>query len=213
MVSKIDAHRNWRDVLAADRALLAARAPRYQHVQWVGAAAAPDLGDAQLDELVGLLRNGSLTPMSERRNRLRAWESRLQTVIGRYESDGAGSDRQARVSALHKNRDDIQRDRRQSKSERSIALRSQIQQARVQLGHFARNRCASVRAELARGRVELSRRGLGEFVGYVRTRSEEVVDEVDEGITHICAIWQAKSAWMRRPLPKRRRVPRSVRRH
>ena len=32
VVSKIDAHRNWRDVLAADRALLAARAPRYQHV-------------------------------------------------------------------------------------------------------------------------------------------------------------------------------------
>ena len=30
VVSKIDAHRNWREVLAADRALLAARAPRYR---------------------------------------------------------------------------------------------------------------------------------------------------------------------------------------
>ena len=35
VVAKIDAHRNWRDVLAADRARLAARAPRYQHVHWV----------------------------------------------------------------------------------------------------------------------------------------------------------------------------------
>ena len=183
VVSKIDAHRNWRDVLAADRALLAARAPRYQHVQWVGAAAAPDLGDAQLDELVELLTQRLGDPDVGRRNRLRAWESRLQTVIGRYESDGAGSDRQARVSALHKNRDDIQRDRRQSKSERSIALRSQIQQARVQLGHFARNRCASVRTELAEDASSVTRRGLGEFAGYVRTRSEEVVEEVDEGIT------------------------------
>ncbi len=183
VVSKIDAHRNWRDVLAADRALLAARAPRYQHVQWVGAAAAPDLGDAQLDDLVELLTQRLGDPDVGRRNRLRAWESRLQTVIGRYESDGAGSDRQARVSALHKNRDDIQRDRRQSKSERSIALRSQIQQARVQLGHFARNRCASVRTELAEDASSVTRRGLGEFAGYVRTRSEEVVDEVDEGIT------------------------------
>ena len=183
VVSKIDAHRNWRDVLAADRALLAARAPRYQHVQWVGAAAAPDLGDAQLDELVELLTQRLGDPDVGRRNRLRAWESRLQTVIGRYESDGAGSDRQARVSALHKNRDDIQRERRQSKSERSIALRSQIQQARVQLGHFARNRCASVRTELAEDASSVTRRGLGEFAGYVRTRSEEVVDEVDEGIT------------------------------
>jgi hypothetical protein len=183
VVSKIDAHRNWRDVLAADRALLAARAPRYQHVQWVGAAAAPDLGDAQLDELVELLTQRLSDPDVKRRNRLRAWESRLQTVIGRYEADGAGSDRQARVIALHKNRDDIQRARRQSKSERSIALRSQIQQARVQLGHFARNRCASVRAELAEDASSVTRRGLGKFEGYVRTRSGEVVDEVDEGIT------------------------------
>ena len=165
VVSKIDAHRNWREVLAADRALLAARAPRYEHVQWVGAAAAPDLGDAQLDELVELLRQRLGDPDVERRNRLRAWESRLQTVIGRYEADGAGADRQARVSALHKNRDDIQRDRRQTKSERSIALRSQIQQARVQLGHFARNRCTSVRTELAEDASSVTRRGLGQFAG------------------------------------------------
>ena len=32
VVAKIDAHRNWREVLAADRTQLAARAPRYQHV-------------------------------------------------------------------------------------------------------------------------------------------------------------------------------------
>ena len=55
VVSKIDAHRDWRDVLAADRALLAARAPRYAEVPWVGVAAAPDLGEPNLDELVDLL--------------------------------------------------------------------------------------------------------------------------------------------------------------
>ena len=62
VVSKIDAHRNWREVLAADRALLAARAPRYQQVPWVGAAAAPDLGEPRLDELVGLLRQRLADP-------------------------------------------------------------------------------------------------------------------------------------------------------
>ena len=154
VVSKIDAHRNWRDVLAADRALLAARTPRYQHVQWVGAAAAPDLGEPMLDELVGLLRQRLADPDVERRNRLRAWEIRLQTVIGRYQADGAGTDRQARVTALRKNRDDILRGRRLSKSERTISLRSQIQQARVQLTYFARNRCTSVRARTAGGRVQ-----------------------------------------------------------
>ncbi|MEN3318360.1 MAG: hypothetical protein V7643_1761 [Mycobacterium sp.] len=183
VVAKIDAHRNWRDVLATDRAQLAARAPRYQHVQWVGAAAAPDLGEPRLDELVGVLRQRLTDPDVQRRNRLCAWEVRLQTVIDRYQSDAAGSDRQARVTALRKNRDDILRGRRLSKSERTIALRSQIQQARVQLTYFARNRCTSVRAELQEDASNMGRRRLGQFEGYVHTRAEEVIEEVDEGIT------------------------------
>jgi hypothetical protein len=183
VVSKIDAHRNWRDALAANRARLAARAPRFQHVQWVGAAAAPDLGEPRLDELVGLLRQRLADPDVQRRNRLRAWEVRLYTAIDRYQIAAAGSDRQARVSALRKNRDDILRGRRLSKSERTIALRSQIQQARVQLTYFARNRCTSVRAELQEDASNMSRRRIGEFESYVRTRVGEVVDEVDEGIT------------------------------
>lgn len=183
VVSKIDAHRNWRDALAANRARLAARAPRYRHVQWVGAAAAPDLGDPRLDELVGLLRQRLADPDVARRNRLRAWEVRLYTAIDRYQIAAAGSDRQARVGALRKNRDDILRGRRLSKSERTIALRSQIQQARVQLTYFARNRCTSVRAELQEDASKMSRRRVGEFESYVRTRAGEVVDEVDEGIT------------------------------
>ena len=183
VVAKIDAHRNWRDVLAADRAQLAARAPRYQHVQWVGAAAAPDLGEPSLDELVGVLRQRLADPDVQRRNRLRAWEVRLCTVIDRHQADAAGSDRQARVTALRKNRDDILRGRRLSKSERTIALRSQIQQARVQLNYFARNRCTSVRAELQEDTSNMSRRKLGEFGSYVHTRAGDVVDEVDEGIT------------------------------
>jgi hypothetical protein len=183
VVAKIDAHRNWRDALAANRSRLAARAPRYQHVQWVGAAAAPDLGEPRLDELVGLLRQRLADPDVQRRNRLRAWEVRLYTAIDRYQIAAAGSDRQARVSTLCKNRDDILRGRRLSKSERTIALRSQIQQARVQLTYFARNRCTSVRAELQEDASTMSRRRVGEFESYVRTRAGEVVDEVDEGIT------------------------------
>jgi len=183
VVAKIDAHRNWRDALAANRARLAARAPRYQHVQWVGAAAAPDLGEPRLDELVGLLRQRLADPDVQRRNRLRAWEVRLYTAIDRYQIAAAGSDRQARLGALRKNRDDIQRGRRLSKSERTIALRSQIQQARVQLTYFARNRCTSVRAELQEDASNMSRRRVGEFESYVQTRAGEVVDEVDEGVT------------------------------
>jgi hypothetical protein len=183
VVAKIDAHHGWRDVLAADRAQLAAREPRYQRVQWVGAAAAPDLGEPKLDELVGVLRHCLADPDVKRRNRLRAWEVRVQTAIDRHQADGAGSDRQARVTALRKNRDDILRERRLSKSERTISLRSQIQQARVQLTYFARNRCTSVRTELQEDAAGESRRKLAKFESYVCTRAGEVVDEVEDGIT------------------------------
>lgn len=183
VVSKIDAHRNWRDVLAADRTLLAARAPRYAHVPWVGAAAAPDLGEPRVDELVGVLRQRLADPELRRRNRLRAWESQLQAVMDRYQADGDGRDRRARVATLHQNRDDVLRGRRLAKSERTIALRSQIQQARVQLGYFARNRCTSVRTELAEDASQLSRGRLRGFESEVRQRAGEVVAEVEDGIT------------------------------
>jgi hypothetical protein len=182
-VSKIDVHRDWRDVLAEDRSRLAAHAERYRDVPWVGVAAAPDLGEPNVEEIVELLRSRLDDADVKRRNRLRAWESRLQTVIWRHDKDGAGGDRQARVTALRERRDEVLRNRRVSKSERTIALRSQIQQARVQLAYFARNRCTSVRSELQEDASAMTRRRLPEFEAYVGTRVSEVVSEVDAGIT------------------------------
>ena len=183
VVSKIDTHRNWRDVLAADRAVLADRSPRYAHVPWVGTAAAPDLGEPSVDELVGLLRQRLASPELGRRNRLRAWETRLESAIGQFRAEGEGSDRRARVAALQRSRDDVVRHRRLSKSEREVALRSQTQQARIQLGHFARNRCTSVRTELAEDASQLPRSRLGGFESQVRDRVDEVVAEVEDGVT------------------------------
>jgi hypothetical protein len=182
VVSKIDAHRNWRDVLAADRQALIAHDARYGDVSWVGVAAAPDLGDPKIDELaerLGHLGDARLV----RRNRLRAWETRIRTVMRRCEDDAAGVGRKARIAELREQRSATVRDCRLAKTERTIALRSHIQQARVQLTYFARNRCTSVRAELQEDASNTSRRKLGEFESYVRTRAAEVVDEVDEGIT------------------------------
>jgi hypothetical protein len=182
-VSKIDVHRNWRDVLTEDKARLAAHAERYGDVPWVGVAAAPDLGEPDIDDLVELLRSRLDDTDVKRRNRLRAWESRLQTVISRYDKDGAGADRHARVTALRGRRETVLRERRVSKSERTIALRSQLQQARVQLAYFARNRCTSVRTELQEDASSMTRRRLPEFENYVGTRVDEVVDEVEAGMT------------------------------
>jgi hypothetical protein len=183
VVSKIDTHRGWRDVLSANNSRLAAHAPRYQDVPWVGVAAAPDLGEPVLDELVSLLRQRLDDPDMVRRNRLRAWETRLQAVMRRHEAEGAGADREARVTAVRERRDEVTRQQRTSKTERTITLRSQIQQAKVQLAYFARNRCASVRGELQEDAAAMRRRKVSQFESYVRGRVDEVVDEVDQGIT------------------------------
>ncbi|KUI36054.1 hypothetical protein AU197_18540 [Mycobacterium sp. IS-1590] len=183
VVSKIDTHRNWREVLAADRAVLADRSPRYAPVPWVGVTAAPDLGEPRVEELVGLLRQRLDDPELARRNRLRAWETRLEAVARQYCTDGDGAHRRLRVAALHERRDGIVRNRRVTKSERGIALRTQIQQARVQLGYLARNRCTSVRAELAEDASGLGRRALGDFESRVRERLGVVVGEVEQGVT------------------------------
>jgi len=182
-VSKIDVHRAWADVLAADRQALSAHAPRYRDVPWTGVAALPDRGDPQVDDLVAAVREQLADTDLARRNRLRAWESRLQNVADRYDRDADGAGRRARVEALREQRSGILRERRLSKSERTIALRSQAQQARVQLSYFARNRCASVRSELQEDAAGLTRRQLPVFESYTRGRIDEVVAEVDEGTT------------------------------
>jgi hypothetical protein len=56
VVSKVDAHRGWREVLAANRARVASWDARYGSTPWVGVAAAPGLGATRVDELVDLLR-------------------------------------------------------------------------------------------------------------------------------------------------------------
>ena len=183
VVSKIDVHRTWREVLDADRALLAQRAPRYRDVPWVGAAAAPDLGTPVIEELVALLRDALAKDALDRRNRLRAWENRILTLQSRLDRDAAGAGREARLAALREQRTAVLQQFRLDKSQRSIALRSQIQQARLQLSYFARNRCASVRTELQEDVAGLSRRSVDGFGDEVRRRAAEVADDVADGVS------------------------------
>ncbi len=191
VVSKIDVHRGWRAVLDANRAALAAHAPRYANAPWVGAAALPDLGEPRVDDVVEAVCTLLADPHLPRRNRLRAWEARLRNIARRYDRDADGAGRRARVQALREERGAALRQRRQAKSERTITLRGQIQQARVQLSHAAHNRCAAVRGELQEDAANLSRRKMPGFEAYACGRAAEVVAEVSEGTaTHLAAAAQ-----------------------
>lgn len=182
-VSKIDVHRGWREVLAADIEVLAGHAPRYRDVRWVGVAAAPRRGEPVRDELVAAVRELVGDDDLARRNQLRMWESRLSAAVDRYEHDVAGAGRQTRVSALREQRESLLRQGRLAKTEHGVALRNQLQQARVQLGYFARNRCTTLRGELQEDAAAMTRRRLPAFEGHVGGRVAEVVAEVDRGCT------------------------------
>jgi hypothetical protein len=182
-VSKIDVHRTWREVLDADRAILRAHAARYHLVPWVGVAAAPDLGDPRCDALTETVDAALGDDTLPRRNQLRAWETRLESTIRQYENAVDSTGRDACMAALRDERVDAMREQRMVKSERTIALRSQAQQARVQLSYFVRNRCRSIRTELQEDAAELTARGIARFELYAGQRVRAVIEEVDGGIT------------------------------
>ncbi|WP_343572344.1 hypothetical protein [Mycobacterium sp.] len=190
-VSKIDVHQNWEEVLAGDREVLASHAPRYADVQWVGVAAAPEEGEPRIDDLAAAVSDHLADAELAKRNRLRAWQSRLQSIADRYDRDADGAGRRARVETLREQRSEILRQRRLSRSERTIALRSQTQQARTQLSYFARNRCASVRSELQEDAASLSRGKLAEFEAEANVHLTDVIAEVDDGTTtHLAEMTQ-----------------------
>lgn len=206
VVTKIDVHLGWRDVLSADRNKLAEHAPRYGQVPWVGVAAAPEVGKPQTEELVAIVQGQLADSDSGRRNRLRAWDSRLRKAQQRFDRDADGAGRRARVNALREERSATLRQRRQSRSERTITLRGKMQQARVDLTHYARNRCATVRAELQEDIADLPRRSLTQFEAYTRRRLDDVVAEVAEDAdTRLAAVAQAIGLPME--LPPRDRLP------
>jgi hypothetical protein len=151
-VSKIDAHRRWRDVLAADRALAVGRDGRHLRTPWVGVAAAPDLGDPNVDLLVDTLRAGLAEPDLAVRNEVRA------------------------------HRTDPIRGYRPSKSADALAIRVGIQRTRLTLVYFARRRCGELGEELRVEAAELARGAAARMQAGVRGTATDFVAAIDETI-------------------------------
>jgi hypothetical protein len=151
-VSKIDAHRRWRDVLAADRASAVGRDGRHRRTAWVGVAAAPDLGDPDVDELVDTLRAGLAAPDLAARNHRRVHRTE---IVGGHRS---------------------------SRSADALAVRVGIQRARLALVYFARRRCAGLGEELRAEAAELARGAAVRMQAGVRGAATDFVAEIDEAI-------------------------------
>lgn len=203
VVTKVDLHLTWREVLSANRRRLAEHSRTYGQVPWIGAAAAPDAGEPQVEELLTTIQSLLADSDIVRRNRLRAWESRLRNAAQRVDRDAAGSGRRARVDALREQRSSALRHRRELRSERTITLRGQVQQAKVQLSYLARNHAASVHNELQEEIARLSRRRIPDFEEHVRDRLGAAVAEVAAGVDeHLVEVARATAVELTLPTPE-----------
>lgn len=151
VVSKIDDHRDWRRVLSANRERLG--------MPWVGAAAAPRLGEPSLDELAGLLDAELGDPA---RNMLRT--------------------REFRMAQLRDKREELSRRRRMAASDRARTLRSEVRQLRLVSAQTARSRCAALRSELIGEAAAVCRREVPGFAERVRRRCDDVLSRIDADI-------------------------------
>lgn len=154
-VTKVDAHRGWRDVLAANRAVLAGRGPLHCDIPWVSVAAAPDLGEPGVDDLVAALRRGFADVEGFRRQRVCRLQDRRRRIVG---------------------------DHRRQRSTTALTVRGAVAQARVSLTYWARNRCAVLVAELRAEAATLSRSEVAGFEARVREVAGVVAAEVDAQI-------------------------------
>ena len=147
-VAKIDVHRTWRAVLAANRSALARQDPRHRRTPWVGVAADPQIGDPMTGPLVDAVR----------------------TALG----DSSRGDRHRARAAAASARYAAQR---QAAAARRTALRAGVRQVRLELSAQSRARAVSLRAELQQYAARASRRELAGFDEYVRRRVSHIVDD------------------------------------
>lgn len=203
VVSKIDVHQSWREVMNRNREILAEHDSRFSGVTWLGVSTRGTA--AGLDELVRAVRKVREEPALAERNRLRAWATRLQGMLNVPPEAGEG----ARADELRNQRQAAVRRTRSGKSERTLALRNRIAQARMTLLYFARKRVGSVAGELREDLAELKRRDVPGFGDRVRRRAAEVVAEVEQGTEeHLAEIsaevtqrWAAPRPSANRPVP------------
>ncbi|MEH3130922.1 MAG: hypothetical protein PGN27_13295 [Mycolicibacterium neoaurum] len=175
VVSKIDAHADWRAVSADAGEAVQRHAARYRSMPWVGVAAGPRTGPPVLDELVDLLISGLGDPTLARRNRLRVEESALCDQID------ALSTPDTVAVALHRRRDDVLGTARQLSAVQVRDLRTRMQQARIDLNRQVHRRCGELRAVLAEEAAGW-RRGI-DLGAVAAEHADRVAAEVDAAAT------------------------------
>ncbi|WP_216212016.1 dynamin family protein [Amycolatopsis aidingensis] len=152
-LSKTDQFRGWREVLDADRALLAEHAPRFAEavLHPVSARMFEMAGKAPNDQAAAMLREKSgiaelqaalqellvgRSAMLGEANTLRALSTALGEQHARLRAESrALSSGEAEATSLRERRDELAAQRRSSTRGWQLKLRGEVQRARVDIGH------------------------------------------------------------------------------
>ena len=165
VVNKVDDHRTWRRVLAADRDQLAAAVPRLAGIRWVGAAAHPRLGEPHVDDLIAVLTRELADPDLAQRTAARSRQADLEARAAEWEAGRA----------------DMVRAHRSARTGHA-QWRHRVQRVRLELTYSARQRCAAVRADLLAEVAATTRRTRPAVEVRVRQRCSDTLTEVDDEI-------------------------------
>ena len=181
VISKIDLHRGWRDILHRDAEILAAHDDRHRGLRWVGTAAAPELGPPRVDELATAVTDVLADPATACRNRLRSWATVLTAVAGDLQRRAERP--RARQRDLIARRRELVARTRLARVESDVALRRAVQQTRIRLGARVAGRCAALRAELSVEAAVTPRRMLAGFTDTAADRAAAAFGELDDEIS------------------------------
>ncbi|MFF4594887.1 dynamin family protein [Amycolatopsis sp. NPDC001319] len=153
VLAKTDAFRGWREILEADRRLLAQHAPRFADAVFhpVSARVFETAAKAPNEQVAAMLREKSgiaavqvalqemlvgRSMMLAEANTLRALSSALAGIKAKLQAESrALSAGEAEAEQLRERRDHLQAERRSSTRGWQLKLRGEIQRTRVEVGH------------------------------------------------------------------------------
>lgn len=200
-LTKTDAFRGWREVLAADRKLLAEHAPRFADAEFmpVSARMFEMAASAQQEQAAAMLRERSGVPglqvelqrlvagrsvMLTEANVLRALSTALgeqhARLAGQWRALSAGADE---VTKLRARRDELAADRRSSTRGWQVKLRGQVQHARVESNHEVAKQVRDLQSWFRQAIENADRRRLAELPREVDAALGLVSGRVNAGLT------------------------------
>jgi Dynamin family len=204
-LTKVDLHRGWREILRANRALLAQHAPRFTDAEFHpvstrlfdSAAAAPNADVAILlreqSGVIGLQtalqrRVARRAGMLNEANLLRAVSTALAGLISGLEADeralASAEHGEASADALRERRDQLTTERRSSGRSWQLRLRGEIQRARVESLHEVGGQIRAAQAWFRRAIDEADRTTLSQLPFQVDAALQLLPTRVGAALAH-----------------------------